>query len=85
VRRAASSSAQFQKVLDNRGVVINDIYWPLARLWLARALAQSGDPEKSVAQYRDFLTLWKDADPDLRILKEAKAEYKKISERLPKN
>ncbi len=72
---------QFQKILDNRGVVMTDIYWPLAHLGLARAYAQTGDTEKSLAVYRELLTLWKNADPDLRPLKEAKAEYKKLSER----
>jgi len=50
----------------------------LAHLGLARAYAMSGDPAKSRAAYQDFLTLWKDADPDIPILKEAKAEYAKL-------
>jgi len=50
----------------------------LARLGLARALAMQGDSSKARTAYRDFLTLWKDADPDIPILKEAKAEYAKL-------
>jgi DNA-binding winged helix-turn-helix (wHTH) protein/tetratricopeptide (TPR) repeat protein len=83
LKSGMESAAQFQKLLDNRGVAMTDIYWPLAHLGLARAYVQTGDPEKSLAMYRELLTLWKNADPDLRMLREAKAEYKKISERSP--
>jgi DNA-binding winged helix-turn-helix (wHTH) protein/tetratricopeptide (TPR) repeat protein len=81
LKSGKEAAAQFQKVLDNRGVVMNDIYWPLARLGLARAYAQTGDREKSLAQYRELLAFWKNADPDLRPFKEARAEYQKLSER----
>ena len=74
------AAAQFQKLLDNPGVVSVGLLRPLARLGLARAYAISGDKDKSLTQYREFLRLWKDADPDLRILREAKAEYTKLSE-----
>jgi len=50
----------------------------LARLAFARAYAMQGDSAKAKAAYQDFLTLWKDADPDIPILKEAKAEYAKL-------
>jgi DNA-binding winged helix-turn-helix (wHTH) protein/tetratricopeptide (TPR) repeat protein len=80
LKSGKEAAAEFQKILDNRGVVIVDIYWPLARLGLARAYAQTGDTEKSLAQYRELLAFWKNADADLRPLKEAKAEYKKLSE-----
>jgi eukaryotic-like serine/threonine-protein kinase len=83
LKSGREAAAQFQKILNNRGVVMTDIYWPLSRLGLARALAQTGDTEKSLAQYREFLALWKNADPDLRILNEAKAEYKKLSASSP--
>ncbi len=83
LKSGKEAAAQFQKILDNRGVVTTDIYWPLARLGLARALAQTGDIEKSLAAYREFLTLWKNADPELRILKKATAEYKKLNAHLP--
>ena len=62
---------------------MTDIYWPLSRLGLARALAQTEDTEKILARYREFLALWKNADPDLSILNEAKAEYKKLSASSP--
>jgi DNA-binding winged helix-turn-helix (wHTH) protein/tetratricopeptide (TPR) repeat protein len=72
--------AQFHKILDNRGVVTADIYWPLAHLGLARAYGQAGDTRNSLTWYREFLELWKDADPNLRMLNEATTEYKKLSE-----
>jgi eukaryotic-like serine/threonine-protein kinase len=82
------AAAEFQKFIDHRGVVINFPLGALARLGLARAYALQGRAtqdsgataagEKARAAYRDFLTLWKDADPDVRILKEAKAEYAKL-------
>jgi DNA-binding winged helix-turn-helix (wHTH) protein/tetratricopeptide (TPR) repeat protein len=83
LKSGKEAAEQFQKILDNRGVVIVDIYWPLARLGLARAYAQTGDTEKSIAEYRELLSFWKNADADLRVLHEAKVEYKKLSEHLP--
>jgi eukaryotic-like serine/threonine-protein kinase len=73
---AKDAAAEFEKMLDNRGVV--SFYWPLAHLGLARAYGLSGDTDKSLAEYRQFLELWKDADPDVPILKQAKAEYAKL-------
>jgi len=73
LKSGQEAAAQFQKIVDNRGVVTTDSYWPLAHLGLARALAQTRETEKSLAQYREFLELWKNADPDLQILKQAKA------------
>jgi tetratricopeptide (TPR) repeat protein len=81
--QGSEAAVEFQKILDHRGVVQNGPIGALAHLALARAFAQAGDTEKSLAQYREFLTLWKEADPDLRPLKEAKAEYKKLNERSP--
>jgi len=78
LKSGREAATQFQKILDNRGVVMTDIYWPLSHLGLARALGQTGDTEKSLAAYREFLQLWKKADPSLRILKKANAEYKKL-------
>jgi DNA-binding winged helix-turn-helix (wHTH) protein/tetratricopeptide (TPR) repeat protein len=78
LKSGKEAAAQFQRILDNRGVVTVDIYWPLAHLGLARSYAQTGDIEKSLAQYRELLNFWKNADPDLRPLKEANAEYKKL-------
>jgi len=72
------AAAEFQKFVDHRGLVTNFPWGALARLGLARAYAMQGDTAKARAAYQDFLTLWKDADPDIPILKEAKAEYAKL-------
>jgi eukaryotic-like serine/threonine-protein kinase len=72
------AAAEFQKFIDHRGLVGNFPWGALARLGLARAYALQGDTAKSRAAYQDFLTLWKDADPDIPILKEAKAEHAKL-------
>jgi len=72
------AAAEFQKFIDHRGLVVNFPWGALARLGLARAYAFEGDTAKARAAYRDFLRLWKDADPDVPILKEAKAEYAKL-------
>jgi len=74
-RRGAEAAAEFQKILDHRGIVASDPIGALAHLQLGRALALSGDKARAKAAYQDFLTLWKDADPDIPILKQAKAEY----------
>ena len=73
----ATAAREFQKFLDHRGLVVNYPLASLARLGLARAYALSGDTAKAKATYQDFLKLWKDADPDTPVLKEAKAEYAK--------
>jgi tetratricopeptide (TPR) repeat protein len=72
------AAAEFQKFIDHRGVVVNFPWGALARLGLARAYALQGDTAKARAVYQDFLTLWKDADPDIPVLKEAQAEYAKL-------
>jgi predicted Zn-dependent protease len=72
------AAAEFQKFIDHRGVVMNFPWGALARLGLARAYALQGDTAKARAAYQDFLTIWKDADPDVPILKEANAEYAKL-------
>lgn len=68
---------EFQKILDHPGLVLFEPIGALARLQLARAYAMQGDTAKAKSAYQDFLTLWKDADPDIPILKQAKAEYAK--------
>ncbi len=73
-----AAAAEFQKFIDHRGLVENFPWGALARLGLARAYAMQGDMAKARSAYQDFLTLWKDADPDIPILKEAKAEYAKL-------
>jgi serine/threonine protein kinase/tetratricopeptide (TPR) repeat protein len=74
----AAAATEFQKFLDHRGIVLNFSLGALARLELARANAVQGDIAKARAAYQDFFTLWKDADPDIPILKEAKEEYAKL-------
>jgi eukaryotic-like serine/threonine-protein kinase len=67
-----------QTVVAHRGLNGNSPLGALAHLQIGRAYAMSGDPAKARAAYQDFLTLWKDADPGIRILKQAKAEYAKL-------
>jgi DNA-binding winged helix-turn-helix (wHTH) protein/tetratricopeptide (TPR) repeat protein len=76
--RGGEAAAEFQKILDHRGIVLNEPIGALAHLQLGRAYALQGDTAKARAAYQDFLTLWKDADPDIPILKQAKAEYAKL-------
>ncbi|HKT48065.1 MAG TPA: protein kinase [Candidatus Acidoferrales bacterium] len=73
-----AAAAEFQKFIDHRGVVVYFPWGALARRELARAYAQQGDTAKAKSAYQDFLTLWKDADPEVPILKQAKAEYAKL-------
>jgi tetratricopeptide (TPR) repeat protein len=77
-KNGPAAAAEFQKFVDHPGIVQNFLLGSLARLQLARAYAVSGDTAKAKAEYQDFLKLWRDADPDLPILKEAKAEYAKL-------
>jgi tetratricopeptide (TPR) repeat protein len=72
------AATEFQKFIDHRGAVSNFPWGALARLGLARAYALQSDTAKARVAYQDFLTLWKDADPDIPILKQAKAEYAKL-------
>jgi tetratricopeptide (TPR) repeat protein len=72
------AAAEFQKFIDHRGVVMNFPWGALARLGLARAYAIQGDTAKARVAYENFLNLWRDADPDIPILKEARAEYAKL-------
>ena len=74
----AEAAAEFQKVLNHRGIVLADPIGALVHLQLGRAYIVSGDMAKAKNAYQDFLTLWKDADPDIPILKQAKAEYAKL-------
>jgi eukaryotic-like serine/threonine-protein kinase len=74
----AQAIPQFQKILDNRGAVLNFITYPLAQLGVARAYAASGDTTKARAAYSAFLTLWKDADPSIPLLQQAKSESAKL-------
>jgi hypothetical protein len=78
VHKYAEAAAEFQKILDHRGLVGPDPIGVLAHLQLGRVFALSGDKAKAKAAYEAFLALWKDADPDVPILKTAKAEYKRL-------
>jgi len=73
-----AAAVEFQKILDHKGIVVNFVTGALAHLQIGRAYATQGDTAKARVAYQDFLTLWKDADPDIPILKEAKAEYAKL-------
>jgi tetratricopeptide (TPR) repeat protein len=72
------AATEFQKIFDHRGIVQNFILGALARLQLGRAKAMSGDKENARKAYQEFLTLWKDADPEIPIFIAAKAEYAKL-------
>jgi len=76
--QGAEAAVEFEKIIVHRGIVISDPIGALAHLQLGRAYALSGDKTKARSAYQDFLTLWKDADPDIPILKQAKAEYAKL-------
>ncbi len=72
------AAAEFQKFIDHYGLVVNFPWGALARLGLARAYAMQGNTVKARVAYQDFVTLWKDSDPDIPILVQAKAEYAKL-------
>jgi tetratricopeptide (TPR) repeat protein len=74
----AAAVAEFQKILDHRGVVVNGAIGALAHLGLGRAYALEGDIARARTAYQDFLALWKDADLDIPIFREAKSEYSKL-------
>ena len=76
--RDSRAAAEFQKILDHRGLVLNQPIGALAHLGLARAYVLQGDIGKAKAAYQDFLELWKAADADIPVLKQAKAEYGKL-------
>jgi len=77
-RSGKEAAAEFQKILDHRGVDPLSPLYPLAHLGLARAAAISGDTAQSRKEYQDFLALWKDADSDLPILIDARKEYEQL-------
>jgi eukaryotic-like serine/threonine-protein kinase len=74
-KQGPEAAAEFQKILAHRGIVVSDPIGAVARLQLGRAYALSGDTTKAKTAYQDFLALWKDADPDIPMLKQAKTEY----------
>jgi eukaryotic-like serine/threonine-protein kinase len=77
-RDGGRAAVEFQKLLDHRGAVANSVLGPLARLGIARALVLVGDTAEARAQYESLLELWRDADPGLAILRQARAEYQAI-------
>jgi eukaryotic-like serine/threonine-protein kinase len=77
-RQGREAAAEFQKIPDHRGIVLNSAIGALAHVGLARAYLFQGDTAKAKAAYDDFLALWKDADSDIPILKQARAEYAKL-------
>jgi serine/threonine protein kinase/tetratricopeptide (TPR) repeat protein len=77
-RQPAAAAAEFQRIVDHRSMVLVDPMDAMARLQLARALALLGDTAKAKSAYSDLLTLWKDADAEIPILKEARAEYARL-------
>lgn len=77
--QGSDAATEFQKILDHRGIVLNEPIGALAHLQLGRAYVMTGDTAKARAAYRDFLTLWKEADADIPVLKQAKAEYAKLN------
>ena len=78
LHQGVAAASEFQKILDHRGIVLNEPIGALAHLGLGRAYALQGDTAKAKSAYQDFLALWKAADPDIPILRQAKAEYAKL-------
>jgi eukaryotic-like serine/threonine-protein kinase len=77
-RQGVQAAAEFQKILDHRGVVVNEPIGALAHLGLARAYVVQGENTKARAAFQDFFTLWKDVDSNLPILQQAKTEYARL-------
>ena len=77
-RRGQEAAVEFQKVLNHRGIVLADPIGALAHLQLGRAYVVSGDMVRAKSAYQDFLFLWKDGDPEIPVLKQARAEYTKL-------
>ena len=77
-RKGAEAAREFQKILDHPGIMVGDPVGVLAHLQLGRAYAMQGDNTKAKTAYQDFLILWKDGDPEIPILKQAKGEYAKL-------
>jgi ATP/maltotriose-dependent transcriptional regulator MalT len=73
--KGAEAANEFQKILSHRGIVIGDPVLVLAHIGLARSYALSGESAKARAQYEEFFALWNGADPDIPVLKQAKAEF----------
>jgi eukaryotic-like serine/threonine-protein kinase len=74
-KEGVRAAAEFHRIVDWPGVVMNEPIGALAHLGLARAYVMQGEVFQARTAYQDFLSLWKDADPDIPILQKAKAEY----------
>jgi len=74
-----SAATQFQKLIDNPGFSVRHVIGPLARLQLGRARKMMGDNASARKSYEEFLSIWKDADADIPIYQQAKAEYAKLA------
>lgn len=79
MNHGAEAAAEFQKILDHRGIVVSDPVGALAPLQIGRAFASSGDKNNAKAAYRDFLGLWRNADPDVPVLKQARSAYARLN------
>jgi eukaryotic-like serine/threonine-protein kinase len=77
--KGIEAAGEFQKILDHRGIVVNSPIGALAHLQLGRAYALMGESTKAKTVYQELFTLWKDADPDIPVLKQAEAEYAKVN------
>jgi len=78
MNQGAKAAAEFQKILDHKGLTVGDPVSAMARLELGRASARTGETAQAKAAYQQFLDLWKGADSDVPILKQANAEYAKM-------
>jgi tetratricopeptide (TPR) repeat protein len=78
LKDGAKASAEYQKILDHRGIDPTNVTYNLSHLGLGRALALQGNTAAAKSAYQDFFGAWKDGDPDLLVLKQAKAEYAKL-------
>ena len=78
LNRGPEAAREFQKIMDHRGIVVSDPIGALAHLQMGRAFVLSGEKTKASTAYGDFLTLWKDTDSDIPVLKQAQAEYSKL-------
>ena len=80
LKRGEEAAAEFQKILDHRGITGMWVEYPAAMVGLARAKVLMGDEAGARKSYQDFLAMWKGADPDIPLLQEAKSEYAKLIE-----
>ena len=80
MKDGAKAAAEFQRILDHKGAASWALEYQISRLYLGRAYAVQGDVDRARTAYQDFFGAWKDADPDIPILKEARSEYEKLKQ-----